>query len=140
MLILDWFLIFVHFNLFILITWATSWTVHFKYVCINFGWINSFCTCQRHYFGNNTHVSPFLRIKWWFRFLLEWVSILNGPSTTCYCSVLLKWEFFLLKWELPTCSHPHSSTSLFWRKGGAKQAALILMKNSHFNRTLLYVF
>ena len=56
-----------------------------------------------------------------------------------YCSVLLKWEFFI-KWERPTCSHPHSSTPLFWRKEGAKQAALILMKNSHFNRTPLYLY
>ena len=47
-----------------------------------------------------------------------------------------KSDNFSLKWELPTCSHPPSSNPLFWRKEGAKQAALLLMKNSHFNRTL----
>ena len=52
--------------------------------------------------------------------------------------VSYKSEIFSLKWELPTCSHPPSSTPLFPRKDGAKQAALILMKNCHSKRAPLY--
>ena len=32
----------------------------------------------------------------------------------------------------------HSITDIFWRREGAKQAALILIKNSYFNRTPKY--
>ena len=46
-------------------------------------------------------------------------------------------ESFSSKWELPFL--PPSSLKL-WRKERAKQAALILMKNSHFDRTLRYRF
>ena len=53
--------------------------------------------------------------------------------------VSYKCENFQLKWELPTCNHPPSSAPLFWRKEGTKQAALILMKISHFDRTPLTV-
>ena len=59
-------------------------------------------------------------------------------SKAFFTVVSYKSEIFSLKWQLPTCSHPHSSTPLFWRKEGAKQAVLISMKNSHFNRTPLY--
>ena len=48
-----------------------------------------------------------------------------------------KSDNFSFKLELPTCIHPPSITPLFLMKEGAKQVALILMKNSHFNRTPL---
>ena len=44
-------------------------------------------------------------------------------------------ESFSSKWEL--LSLPPSSLEL-WRKERAKKAALILLKNSHFDRTLRY--
>ena len=54
-----------------------------------------------------------------------------------YCSVLKKWELFIkmrASYLQPSSLH----YSFFWRKEGAKQAALILMKNCHFNRTQKY--
>ena len=79
-------------------------------------------------------------------FVLE-MSFCSNSYIKNFSSILLKIfvhtvvsyssENFSLKWELPICSHPHSITPLFWRKEGAKQAALILMKNSHFNWTQL---
>ena len=55
---------------------------------------------------------------------------------TKYCGVLSKWEFSA-KWELPLL--PPSFLEL-WRNERARKAALILMKNSQFDRTLRYKF
>ena len=54
-----------------------------------------------------------------------------------YCSVLSRWEFFIKM--RAACCHPPSRTPLFWRKEGAKQAAFILMKISHFYRICIYL-
>ena len=56
-----------------------------------------------------------------------------------YCTVVsYESENFSLKWELSACCHPPSISLLFWWKEGARQVSLILMKNSHFDRTLRY--
>ena len=51
--------------------------------------------------------------------------------------------FLFLRSDTMRASHLQPSSlqySSFLRKGGEKQAALILMKNYHFNRTPLYPF
>ena len=53
-----------------------------------------------------------------------------------YTVVSYQNESFSSKWELPFL--PPSSLEL-WRKERARKAALILMKNSQFDRTLRYV-
>ena len=53
---------------------------------------------------------------------------------TLYCSVLSKWEFFI-KMRAAFLLSPSSITR---GRMGASKAALILMKNSHFDRTLQY--
>ena len=62
--------------------------------------------------------------------------ILFHWGKSMYCSVLLKWKNFN-KIRASYLQPSSLQDSSFWRKEGAKQAALILMKNSHFNRTLL---
>ena len=67
------------------------------------------------------HIMPeplwaFLSLIWYWRVVHWAVTVVSNKS-----------EKFSLKWELPTYSHPHSSTPLIWRKEGGRQAALILM-------------
>ena len=51
-----------------------------------------------------------------------------------YCSVLSKWEFFIkIRAALRAPILPR-----VMKEGESKKAALILMKNSHFDRTLRY--
>ena len=53
-----------------------------------------------------------------------------------YCSVLSKWEFFIkMRAALLAPILPR-----VMEEGESKKAALILMKNSHFDRTLWYTF
>ena len=56
--------------------------------------------------------------------------VLRGFTVVSYKS-----ENFSFIWELLACNHPPS----FLRKERAKQAALILGENSHFNRMPLYL-
>ena len=52
------------------------------------------------------------------------------------CCVLWKWQIFI---KMRAAFLAASSLEL-WRKERARKAALILMKNSHFDRTLRYNF
>jgi len=71
-------------------------------------------------------LKKFLTIKVTFVFsstkVRDWINIFSQSSIV----VSYQSEKFSLKWEFPTCSHPHSSTALFLKEGGSKAGS------SHF--------
>ena len=78
---------------------------------------------RHHHSGQNSHSTH------------KVLSALRFPNLLPHCTTVVSYqnESFSSKWELPFL--PPSSLEL-WRKERARKAALILMKNSHFDRTL----
>ena len=65
----------------------------------------------------------------------NWWSWCYGQFDCIYRSVISKWEFF----NKMRAAYFLSPSFVTWGRMGASRAALILMKNSHFDRTLQYL-